>query len=258
MDQIFHSLTSTFYALLGGIVPAVIWLFFWTREDKENPEPRNMIALAFVGGAVAVLFSLLFEKLVFDIDFQSLLSSSPIVPWIEKLAALKNVDFGKFILIIIFAPIIEETLKFISAFIFVLRSKDDDEPIDPIIYMITTALGFAALENVLFLIEPISSNDIGLSIVNGNMRFIGATLLHTISSASIGIFIGFHFFNSRLRRIFWIIFGVLFAIILHSGFNFFMLGSSDGYSISLEIIWFAVIMVLLAFERIKHMKTKRI
>ncbi len=39
------------------------------------------------------------------------------------------------------------------AFILVLRSQDDDEPIDPSIYMITTALGFAAVENVLFLMQ---------------------------------------------------------------------------------------------------------
>ena len=99
-----------------------------------------------------------------------------------------------FLLVTLFAPVIEEVLKFIFAYILVLRSKDDNEPIDPIIFMITTALGFAAIENMLFLIDPITSNNLHLSIYTGNLRFIGAMLLHTVSSATIGIFIGFQLF----------------------------------------------------------------
>ena len=46
--------------------------------------------------------------------------------------------------------IIEEILKYTAALIVVFWHKAVDEPIDTIIYMITIALGFSALENTLF------------------------------------------------------------------------------------------------------------
>ena len=57
-------MTPLIYALLGGILPACIWLLFWLREDKKSPEPKYMIVLAFLGGIAAVFISLYFEKIV--------------------------------------------------------------------------------------------------------------------------------------------------------------------------------------------------
>ena len=51
--------------------------------------------------------------------------------------------------------IIEEVLKYSAALMVVLWHKAVDEPIDVIIYMITIALGFSALENALFIFNPL-------------------------------------------------------------------------------------------------------
>ncbi len=53
---------------------------------------------------------------------------------------------------------IEEITKFLAAYVTVLRRAEDDEPIDPVIYMVTTALGFAAAENTLFLLSPLAGS----------------------------------------------------------------------------------------------------
>ena len=57
--------------------------------------------------------------------------------------------------------------------------------------MITAALGFASLENTLFIIKTFSDGGILSGVDIGNMRFIGATLLHTASSAIVGAFMAF-------------------------------------------------------------------
>jgi RsiW-degrading membrane proteinase PrsW (M82 family) len=55
--------------------------------------------------------------------------------------------------------------------------------------MITGALGFAAIENMYYIIDYIHNYKYLQSLVDGGYRFIGATLLHIITSAAIGIFI---------------------------------------------------------------------
>jgi RsiW-degrading membrane proteinase PrsW (M82 family) len=124
--------------------------------------------------------------------------------------------------------------------------------------MITTALGFAAVENMLFLINPFENKDFILTILTGNMRFIGATLLHTVSSATIAMFISFHFFDSKTKRFFFIILGIASAVIIHSTFNLLMIGNQNASTLALELIWIAVIIVLLAFEKIKKIRREKI
>jgi len=256
-----HALISIVYAILGGVLPALIWLFFWTREDRENPEPIGMVALAFIGGIIAVFISLFIEKIIFGINIYSLFPSETvgqIMNWFQEIAIKKNILLDNFLMVIIFAPIIEEVSKFVIDYIFVLRSKEDDEPIDPIIYMIATALGFAAIENVLFLIDPILENNLTYSIVTGNMRFIGASLIHTIASATIGIILSLNFFKRRFRRDMAVLFAIFMAILIHAIFNFFLIGSTRGSIITLEIIWASVIMILLIFEKIKKIRVEKI
>lgn len=254
-------LATIFFAFISGMVPALIWLFFWVREDKKNPEPKSMIALAFIGGMVAVFISLFLEKYLFGLGLTKLFYADflqGILIWFEDISKINAVPLDKVLLVVVFAPIIEELAKFIMAYVLVLKAKSNDEPLDPMIYLITTALGFAAIENMLFLINPFENHDIVLSIFTGNMRFIGATLLHVISSATIAIFISFNFFSSRLKKMWFTFLGIACSILMHGIFNFFMIGSQGASIMALELIWIAVIIMLLAFEQIKKIRLEKI
>ena len=244
-------------AFISGVIPTLVWLWFWTREDKENPEPKNMIALAFLGGMIAVVISLFLEKYFYGFGLKNLFSSgifSHILPWFQSIATKTGITIDKVLLVMIVAPIIEELSKFVLAYILVLRSKEDDEPLDPMIYMITTALGFAAIENMLFLIDPISKQNVIASINNGDMRFIGATLLHTISSATIALFISYNFFDKKVEKTVYTVLGIIVAVFVHGAFNYFMLGNQGASVTALELIWIIVIILLLAFEKIKKIR----
>src|SRR3989344_4852454 len=95
---------------------------------------------------------------------------------------------------------IEEFLKYGAAFVVAFhairinKNKYIDEPVDPLIYMITAALGFAALENTLFLINPLLGGDALSGILTGNLRFIGASLLHVLASGVVGLAPGLGFY----------------------------------------------------------------
>lgn len=224
------SSSALLFALLGGIVPAVLWLLFWLREDKLHPEPRGLIMLAFLAGMIAVAFVIPIE------------------------VGLKTF-FGGTMLVALWA-ITEEFLKFLFAYLFVLRNKAVNEPVDVVIYMITVALGFAAFENTLFLLSPLADGFVIESIITGNLRFIGATLIHTLSSATIGVALAFSFYKSKISREFALFIGLILASILHTLFNFFIL-KSDGNGGLLEtflVVWFGIIVLILLFEKIKQIR----
>ena len=217
--------TMVFFSLLGGILPAVVWLLFWLHEDSKRPEPRGVIMLSFLCGMIAVPIV---------IPLQSFFGSDDILI--------------KFFL----WATIEELLKFIAAYVSALWRKCDDEPIDPLIYMVTAALGFTAIENTLFILQPLITGAHHDSIIIGNIRFVGASLLHTISSATIGIAMGLSFYKNKKTKIVFLSTGIALAITLHTAFNFFIMKQAPSITIAtLGFVWIAIVILMLFFERIK-------
>ena len=215
-------------AFAGGTFPALAWLWFWRREDSKPPEPRRLIALAFFAGMVTVAIVIPVQKLI--------------QPFFVNAAMMFTAWSG-----------IEELMKYLVARVTVLRRRDDDEPIDPVIYMVTVALGFAAAENALFLLSPLSGSTFLETILTGNLRFVGATLLHVLSSAVIGAALGLSFYKTeRLKRI-YALFGVILAVILHSSFNFLILNTPEEHLLrTFGYVWIGLVALLAVLEYIKR------
>ncbi len=226
-------------AFAGGVLPALAWLWFWRREDSVHPEPRRLIALAFLSGMVAVAVIIPMEKFA-----ASLLSTQSF--WVLTAASTTALTF------IVWSGM-EEIIKFVMAQLTVLRSREDDEPIDPVIYMVTVALGFAAAENTLFLLSPLSGDSLVQTVMTGNLRFVGATLLHVLSSSVIGAAIGISFYESTRRKVLITLSGVILAIVLHSTFNFLILNTPEEHLLrTFGFVWVGVIALLAVLEYIKR------
>ena len=221
--------TALALSIVVGIVPSIIWLFFWLREDKLHPEPKRYIFLTFILGMIAV----------------------PLVIPFEHAATTLLLDST---MIIIAWATIEEVAKFVAAYIGGVHRKIMDEPIDALIYLITPALGFAALENLFFVLNPFGEGEVLIGLATGNMRFIGATLLHTVSSAAIGAAIALSFHKTERMQIFYVVIGLAVAITLHALFNSFIITASPmGLLAMLGVVWVAVIGLILFFEKVKRL-----
>jgi len=215
-------------AAAGGVLPALAWLWFWMREDKRNPEPRRVIALAFLAGMITV---------------------GVVIPIQQAVAAF----LASTTVIFMAWSIIEEVAKYLAARLTVLRSKENDEPIDSVIYMVAVALGFAAAENALFLLSPISGESFSESLLTGNLRFVGAMLLHVLSSAVIGVFLAFAFYKSRRAKRLYGLLGVILAALLHSLFNFLILNTAEEHLLRTFLyVWIGLIVLLAVLEYIKR------
>lgn len=222
--------TNFFYAISGGFLPSLLWLLFWLKEDKKHPEPKRAILAAFLGGMAAVPVAMGLEY--FTLVYIGIAGASGFAIW----------------------AFIEEILKYFAAKKMAFAKKYFDEPIDALVYMITAALGFASLENTFFIFKSLLDSSIIEGINTGNMRFIGATLLHTASSTLVGAAIAFSFFHKEDRRR-NVIGGLLLAGLLHFTFNYFIMKSEGGNILKILMpLWLAIIAIIFVFEKIKKIK----
>jgi RsiW-degrading membrane proteinase PrsW (M82 family) len=148
---------------------------------------------------------------------------------------------------------IEEILKLIGVSFIIFGNNIIRRPIDYPMYFITVALGFAAFENVLYLIKPLSISNNIAGMLTGNLRFLGSTLLHAIASGMIGSALGLSFYIKKLR-VTYFFFGLISAIVLHSIFNFFIMkGSGENFLSVFGFLWVVAIINILIFEKLKRM-----
>jgi RsiW-degrading membrane proteinase PrsW (M82 family) len=219
---------STYFAIafVSGLVPAFFWVWFWLREDKLKPEPFFLIAITFIAGMAVVPLALPLQKLAIDLYS----GDNVMLVWVT----------------------VEELLKYGVALAIVFWNQEVDEPIDMVIYMIVIALGFAALENALFIFNPLVVGDYLNSALTGGFRFLGATLLHVLASGTVGVFLALAYYKSKSTQLLYGTFGLFVAILLHYLFNIFIMDASGETILAVFLfVWIGIILLFLLFEKIK-------
>lgn len=216
-------------AFLSGVIPSLLWLWFWLKEDNKNPEPKGLLSIIFILGMIAVIVVLPIQKLIQN-NFK--IHELQIISWATT----------------------EEIVKYLAVIAVLFRTNYIDEPIDWPIYLITAALGFAALENAMFLIKPLSTGQTAVGLLTGQLRFLGSTLLHTVSSGIVGIALGISLHLDKYKKKLYLLAGLVFAIALHSVFNFFIIKNNGGDFLKVfAFLWVVAIILILLFEKIRRM-----
>lgn len=218
-------------AFLAGLIPALFWLWFWLREDKAHPEPKALLATSFVAGMLIVPLVLPLQQFAME----RFVGDNLVFVWV----------------------IIEEVLKYSAALIVVLWNKAVDEPIDAIIYMLTIALGFSALENAFFIFNPLQDGEFANSFITGNFRFLGATLLHVLASSTVGVAMALSYYARSWVKVLVATFGLFLAIILHTLFNFSIMDASGStVLVVFMFVWMGIVVLFILFEKVKLLEKK--
>lgn len=226
-----------------GTTASVTWLLQFLRKDKLA-EPTRMILKIFFWGMVitipvfAVEFGL--AHVINAITLPSLLTS--LLYWFLAIA------------------FVEELFKYLLVKGKVLKNLAFDEPVDAMIYMIVGALGFAALENILYLLPPaekiFSLNELFTrTIIISFFRFVGATFLHALCSGLVGYFLALSLFKNRRSGL--TILGLSIAVLLHGLYNFSIMeiGTPLKFIIPVVILLGLALFITLAFRKLKKMKS---
>jgi RsiW-degrading membrane proteinase PrsW (M82 family) len=126
--------------ILPVALPIVFWSWYHYHKDRHLPEPVGHLLLTFVLGIAAAAVS---KALYVSLGWISLRHDA------LELANTNTLALFTYSMLAI-GPI-EEFAKMLPFVLVVLRFPEFDEPIDGIIYASFIALGYAAVENVLYL-----------------------------------------------------------------------------------------------------------
>ncbi|OGM96322.1 MAG: hypothetical protein A3B86_04240 [Candidatus Yanofskybacteria bacterium RIFCSPHIGHO2_02_FULL_38_22b] len=229
-----------------GFVPSIVWLNFYYREDC-HPEPKHLLTKVFLMGIILSPLAILFQLLLIKCGTLSILEKICLPIGFLQPASPEFLLWSAFV---------EEIVKFYAVRLIILHDPAFDEPIDAMIYMIAAGLGFAAIENVLVVLQT-TPDGFSVTINTLILRFIGATLLHALASGLLGYFLAISwFFQNHRRKL--LITGIILATMFHFAFNMFIL-SFEGqiYALIYTTIMLLGIafLVSILFDRLKSRHT---
>ena len=121
---------------LTALLPIAILVFYIYHKDKKSPEPTGQLIKAFFFGILSVPLSLCISIPL------GLLGVYP-AEATNILGSISTAFFG--------AAIPEEIAKFIMLWLLLRKNPYFDEKMDGIVYAVCVSLGFAALENIMYL-----------------------------------------------------------------------------------------------------------
>ncbi len=232
-----------YFLIPFAFLPSIIWLLFYLRKDA-HPESKLMVLKIFLFGMLMAVPAVFIGFGFFDITSK--------LPIDEFLILLLNVFIG--------VALVEEVLKYVVVRYKVLSHSEFDEPVDVMIYMIVAALGFAALENIFYLLQ---SEGIFEAFLINFFRFVGAVFLHALLSGMLGYFLALSLYKPK-KKLKLLIWGFFLVTFLHGLFNYvikLMVGVEEWGKIVLLITILVVILIGSAlfvshgFKRLKKIKS---
>lgn len=182
-----------------AIIPALIIVIYFYRKDRAKPEPKGLIIRIFLLGLFSTLPAIILEMAV--IELRGIL-----VPY-----RILYPIFKAFVV----AALIEEGLKLFIVRSVAYRKKCFDEIMDGIIYAVMAGMGFACLENILYVL--------GRGLTVAILRAFTSIPLHAAVSVVMGYYIGMAKFSkckATRHRLIWK--GFLLAVFFHGLYNMFI------------------------------------
>lgn len=189
-----------------SVLPVILLMIFIYRQDKYEKEPIGLLIRAFVGGMIAIPLDL------------------ALVMVIDSLFYSETVFFSAFVE----AGFCEELCKFVILFLTIWWNKNFNEYMDGIVYATFVGLGFACVENVLYVLE----GGIGTGIVRALLSVPG----HFLFAVIMGYFFSLAKFNAKGR--FSLLMTGLFGAVLAHGLFDWMLMITDKIHPFLAILIF--------------------
>lgn len=199
----------------SAVVPSLLLLWYILARDK-NPEPHGLLLKTFLLGALICV-----PVIPLAIGLEGLGQGLAVGMWGS---ALVQAFLG--------AAIPEEVFKYLVLRGYVWRKHHFDEPLDGVVYGATASLGFATLENILY----VNKFGLGTAIV----RAITAVPGHAFTGVLMGAFVGRARFAPPEERLPLLLCGLGVATLLHGLYDAFLFTHS-GYAFLAFVVLFVEI-----------------
>lgn len=230
----------SFILLILAILPTIILGWYIYKNDKIEKESSGLLAALGASGlgAIAVTLTLSFISYAISPIFSADTST------LDPLSLAVAVFIG--------IALIEEFSKWIFVYIIAWKHREFNHVYDAIVYCVFVSLGFATLENILYVFSAANFAE-SLSIALNRMIF--SVPGHTFFGVMMGYYLGLakltsvHGIKDKSRTN--LILSILIPTIAHGFFDYFlMLGSNIGFILFLV---FVVILFSVAINKIKRL-----
>ncbi len=193
---------ATLALLALAIGPAAAIIIYFYAKDKHDREPFGVLLVSFLAGCFSVLPAIILETLLPNI-----------VPGSNGTSII---SIAIYTFVIIAAS--EEFCKYLFLRYYAYRKPSFNEPYDGIIYAIMVGMGFATIENLMYIF---GADNLGSAWQTAGLRAVTAVPAHATFAAVMGYFVGLAKFNHKNERSLMFR-GFLLATILHGFYDFFL------------------------------------
>ncbi len=208
-----------------ALAPAIAIAIYFYYRDKYEKEPLNLLLAAFICGFLSTILVIIIQ-----------------MPLIGLIKEINNFIAKIFLESFVGAGIIEEGTKFMIFMLLIYKNKEFNEPYDAILYAVMISLGFAAFENVGYVLGAYLKGGMVLGFSTVLLRALLSVPAHALFAVIMGYYLGIAKFSqdtqAESRNISKAL-GV--AIVMHGFFDFFLflrVGVAFFYlMISFIILW---------------------
>lgn len=216
-----------------AVIPSIILGFFVYKKDILEKEPIGLILKLFFLGAFSILPAATLENLIMNL-----------------IPATSNEILNYLILSFICIALIEEGLKAIFTYKIAWRNRNFNHIYDGIVYCVFTSLGFATLENILYVFS--------YGNITGILRALVSVPGHAFFGVTMGYYMGFAKYNEHIQnhsmKHFYQTLSISLPIIFHGLFDFLLLTNNQ----FMIIIFFIFVLVLYVISYLKIRKLSKV
>ena len=177
-----------------AIAPGIAISIYIYLKDKHEKEPLKLLLISFILGALSVIPTTVLSLIGnYFFDFNPRSSSF----YFSLLSCVVGIG------------LIEEYSKFIFVRYYTYKKEDFNEPFDGIVYCVMVSMGFATIENILYVYD--GGQTVAFT------RMFTAVPMHAIFAIIMGYYMGIQKFYDKKS---YALIGLLYASILHGVYDF--------------------------------------
>lgn len=182
--------------LITSLAPVLIILFYIYIRDRYEREPLGLLGRALLAGMLIVIPVFFVERF--------LVNMMPVSGQIPSAA------YNAFLV----AGLTEEAFKFMALLLLVWRSPNFNEKFDGIVYAVFVSLGFAAIENILYVAQGGTQTAL--------VRGVTAVPAHALFGVTMGYYVGIARMYEELRKR-YLLLALLLPVLLHGTYDFILM-----------------------------------
>ncbi len=201
-------------ALAPGLA-IILAIYFMDRYEKE---PFTLLLFSFVLGMASVLIPLAKAQFLDDFGWEA---SSDLV----ETALLAFVGIG----------FVEEFAKYLMLVFFIYKRPAFNEPFDGIVYAVMVGMGFATIENVIYVLQAGASEGMEMAF----NRMFTAVPAHGAFAVMMGYFLGKAKF-ANWTKVFYFLLAILIPTLFHGAYDFFLMQEHSDWLTYLSIFFFGL------------------